>query len=501
MSHFAVQALFFNAICAQYGYSFHILAIKYFVSYPKARFMASYDLFHKDIYIARRERLLKSVDSGLLLIMGNNDSPMNYKDNIYQFRQDSNFLYFFGLAEPQMAATLDTASGEVVLYGYDYTIDDIVWVGPTKSLLDKANQVGVSKVKSIADLKSDLERAKEVHYLPSYRDDRTIFLSEAMGKSVAEIKQGHSDSLIKAVISQRSIKSSEEVAEMEKAVNITRKMHLEAMRATRVGRYEYEVVAEITRKYKRAHTELAYPVIFSVNGQTLHNHSHANLMQDGQIVLNDSGASNSMFYAGDITRVIPVNGRFSSQQKEIYDIVLEMETSVIDSLKAGDLYQDHHIASNKVMLSGLRDLGLVKGDVEEMSALGVGGLFMPHGLGHMIGLDVHDMEDLGEDLVGYSTEVSRPQQLGLKSLRLARRLEEGFVLTVEPGIYFIPELINKYKAEKQFVDFVDYGKLESYLSFGGIRIEDNVHVSSNGGVILGNPIPKTTAEVEQAYRG
>lgn len=463
--------------------------------------MAAYHLFSPEIYTQRRTALMNSIDSGIILIMGNNEMPMNYKDNIYHFRQDSSFLYYFGINQPSMAATMNVDTGEVILYGYDYTIDDIIWVGPSKSLEDKGHMVGVKKTKPISQLASDLASVGgSVRYLPPYRHDRVIFLSEVLGSSIQEIQNGADAQLRGAVVAQRSIKSAEEVEQLSQAVDITREMHLAAMRSTRPGKYEYEVVADITRQYKRNNTELAYPIIFSVNGQTLHNHYHGNLMKTGQLALNDSGASNSMMYAGDITRTIPVSGQFTTKQKEIYNIVLEMETSVIDNMKVGDLYRDHHIASNRLMLSKFKDLGLVRGDVDEMSAAGVGGLFMPHGLGHMIGLDVHDMEDFGEQHVGYRPGLERSSQLGLKSLRLGKELEDGFVITVEPGIYFIPELIAKWKAEGTHAEFINYQKLEDYLDFGGIRIEDDILITSNGSKVLGKPIPKTVEEVEDAFR-
>lgn len=332
--------------------------------------------------------------------------------------------------------------------------------------------------------------------MPPYRADNAIKLNEWLGLSVSTLKESASKELIKAVVDLRSVKSAEEVIEMEEAVNITREMHIAAIQATGSGKMEYEVVSRI---YERLHyfgAELAYPVIFSANGQTLHNHYHGNKLEAGRIVINDSGAENLMCYAGDITRTIPVSNTFSQRQKEIYNLVLKMEKSSIEALKPGLQYREVHLNANRIMLEGLSGLGIVNGDIEEMLHLGVGGLFMPHGLGHMIGLDVHDMEDLGENYVGYRDGLERSTQLGLKSLRLARELEAGFTLTVEPGIYFIPELIDKWKAENKFTDFVNYQMLESYKDFGGVRIEDNVLITSGGSEVLGNPIPKEVDEIE-----
>jgi Xaa-Pro aminopeptidase len=273
-------------------------------------------------------------------------------------------------------------------------------------------------------------------------------------------------------------------------------MHIAAMRATQVGKKEYEIVAELYGTAKRLGGELAYPAILSINGQTLHNHYHGNELTSGRLVLNDSGVELEMGYCGDITRTFPVDKKFTQQQREIYEIVLEMEELVIESLKPGIQYRDCHIASNRLMLNKFKDLGIVNGDVEEMLEAGVGGMFMPHGLGHMIGLDVHDMEDLGEKFVGYNKDIERSAQMGLKSLRLAKELAEGFVITVEPGIYFIPQLIDKLKADKQYLDFVNYDKLEQYRDFGGIRIEDDILITKDGYQVLGEHIPKTVAEIE-----
>jgi len=307
-------------------------------------------------------------------------------------------------------------------------------------------------------------------------------------------------SLIQAVIAQRSIKTAEEILQMTEAVNITRQMHITAMKSTSVGKMEYEVVGKILETMHAHNAELSYPVIFSVNGQTLHNHYHGNKMQAGQLAINDSGCETEMGYAGDITRTIPVSGKFTQKQKDIYETVLEMEISSIENLKPNLKYRDVHLHANKILLTNLKSLGLVTGNVEDMLTQGVGGLFMPHGLGHMIGLDVHDMEALGENHVGYRDGLERSTQLGLKSLRLAKELEAGHVLTVEPGCYFIPELITKYKAEGKFKEFVNYSKLEDYLDFGGVRIEDNVLITESGYEILGEAIPKTIDEVEEIMK-
>lgn len=454
-------------------------------------------LFESSVYTARRAALRAAVGTGTILLLGNEEAPMNYEHNIYRFRQDSSFLYFFGLNMPGLYATINCDTGEEVIYGHEYTMEDIIWVGPQPhSLADYAAMVGISTVKSLRD--TTWVSSGPIHYLPPYRHLNTIKLSQWLSTSVSEVSTGASTTLIEAVIEQRSIKSAAEVAEMEKAVNVSRAMHITAMQSISHGKMEYESVSEIYRTAKSQNCYLAYPAIFSINGQTLHNHHHHNRMVDGRLVINDSGAENDMCYAGDITRTMPVSGTFTSKQQDIYNIVLDMEVSSIAALKPGLPYRDVHVNSNKIMLNSLKELGLLRGDVEEMSAAGVGGLFMPHGLGHMIGLDVHDMEDLGEDRVGYGPHYQRSTQLGLKSLRLARELQTGFVITVEPGIYFIPELIEKWKAEGLHKNFVNYDVLEGYYDFGGIRIEDDVLITDDGSRTLGAPIPKTVQEVEEA---
>ncbi|MDA9773438.1 aminopeptidase P family protein [Saprospiraceae bacterium] len=452
-------------------------------------------IFSSNTYKERRASLRTKVDSGIIFITGNTESPMNYRDNIYRFRQDSNFRYFFGIDLPNLHAMIDCDTGEEIIFGNEYTMEDIIWIGPHEALSSMAEKVGVSKVEGLSSIPNYINSTKKVHYTTPYRHDNMIYLASLLGLNIAALEHNVSEKLIKSIVDIRSYKTEEEIEQMDNAVNITRAMHLSAMRHTRPGKFEYEVVAQIRRKHLLHHAELAYPVIFSVNGQTLHNHHHGNKMSAGQLVLNDSGAENLYGYAGDITRTFPVNGKFSQKQKEIYSLVLKMEKDSISALKPGIKYKDIHVSSNKIMLEGMKDLGIVSGDVEEMVQAGVGGLFMPHGLGHMIGMDVHDMEDLGEKYVGYREGLERSTQLGLKSLRLARELEEGFVLTVEPGIYFIPELIDKMKAENKFASFVNYEKLEDYKDFGGIRIEDDILITAEGHKVLGNYIPKEIDEI------
>lgn len=457
-------------------------------------------MFSVQTYTERRNALKKAVGSGLILIMGNEEAPMNYHDNTYRFRQDSNFLYFFGISHAGLAAIIDVDSGEEIIFGHEFTMDDIIWVGPQPTLAEQARMVGVYRTEEPSKLSEKLKKSSKVHFTPPYRFDNMIRMSEWLGIPATQLKEKASVELIKGIVAIRSIKTAEEIVQMEDAVNITREMHITAMQLTAAGKKEYEIAAAIHAKAREGGGDLAYPIIFSVNGQTLHNHYHGNTMTEGRLVINDSGAENTMFYAGDITRTIPVGKRFTEKQKEIYNLVLKMETESIAALRPNIQYREIHLSANRIMLEGMKDLGFLKGDVDEMLAEGVQGLFMPHGLGHAIGLDVHDMEDLGEKYVGYRDGLERSTQLGLKSLRLAKELEVGYVLTVEPGIYFIPELIDKWKSENKFTNFVNYSKLDAYRDFGGVRIEDNCLVTESGSKTLGNPIPKTVEEVE-AFRG
>ena len=457
-------------------------------------------MFRPTTYTNRRNQLKKQFNSGILLFPGNMDSPMNYKDNIYHFRQDSTFLYFFGIDQPGLITVMDIDQDECILFGNELTVDDIVWLGQHASIKELASKVGITDTRPTKELQGYLKKAssssKPIHYLPPYRAEKKIRLHQWLEIPVNEVDGKASMTLTKAVIGLRSIKTAEEIVEMEKAVNTTAEMHLLSMKNAKPGILESELTGMVHGKAISDGGDLAYPIILTVNGQTLHNHYHGNVLKSGQLLLGDFGAATSMHYAGDITRTFPVDPVFTNRQKEIYEIVLKSEVESIASLKPGITYRSVHLEAARIIAEGLRDLGLMKGDMNAAVAAGAHALFFPHGLGHMIGLDVHDMEDLGEDLVGYDETVKRSDQFGLAYLRLGRELKNGFVITVEPGIYFIPELIDQWKAEGKFKDFLNYDKIESYKDFGGIRIEDNVLINESGHQILGNPIPKSVEEVE-----
>ncbi|MGD9489099.1 MAG: aminopeptidase P family protein [Calditrichaceae bacterium] len=459
-------------------------------------------MFEAKIYSNRRNQLKKQVKSGVLLFLGNDESPMNYPDNAYTFRQDSSFLYYWGLESPGLAAVIDLDENREILFGYDFTVDDTVWMGPQPSLTDRAALAGVKEAKPSTKLdeyiRGAIKSGRRVHFLPPYRAENRLRLSKLTGIRPDTLNHYVSEELIRAVVGQRSVKADEETEQIEKAHDIAYQMQTTAMKMTRPGLYERDIVGAMTGIANAMGSGISFPVIFSIHGETLHNHHHENKMSDGNLVVNDSGAESILHYASDITRTFPVNGKFSERQKEIYSIVLNAQMSAIDAIRPGVLYRDVHLMAAKVIAGGLKDLGLMKGDTDEAVKNGAHALFFPHGLGHMMGLDVHDMEDLGENYVGYDESVTRSKQFGLAYLRLAKKLIAGNVLTVEPGIYFIPELIRQWKAEKKLVKFLNYDKIESYIGFGGIRIEDDVLVTESGRRVFGKPIPKTIDEVEAA---
>lgn len=457
-------------------------------------------MFDAKIYRHRRDRLKKQLKSGLILFTGNEESPMNYAANVYPFRQDSSFLYFFGLDTPGLAAVIDVEGDKEILFGEDVSVEDIVWMGDIPSIKERARKAGLKNTAPLKDLedvlKTALQQGKKIHYLPPYRPETALKIEEFLGIHHGLAKEYCSKELIKAIVTQRSVKIKEEIEEMEKAHQVTYEMHTAAMKMTKPGLYEREIVGKIEGISFSNGCGLAFPTILTINGQILHNPYHGNILKEGRLIVNDSGAESEMHYAADITRTFPVTGKFTPQQKDIYEIVLEAQIKAIKSIKPGVRFRNIHIKAAKIMAAGLKELGLIKGDVNEAVKAGAHALFFPHGLGHMVGLDVHDMEDLGEEFVGYDERTKRSKQFGLSHLRFARELHPGFVMTVEPGIYFIPALIDKWRAEKKLRRFINYEKVNKYRDFGGIRIEDNVLVTKTGSRVLGMSIPKTVEEIE-----
>jgi len=458
-------------------------------------------MFPKKTYIDRRKKLKVKFDSGILLFLGNEESPMNYADNPYKFRQDSNFLYYWGLDEPALAAVIDIDNNEEIIFGDDVSLNDIIWMGPQPSIQEKAEEVGVEKTKPWEELPGYLKSDREIHYLPPYRGEQTITLSQMMNVDPTAVEFNASEKLIKAVVSQREKKTDEEILQIETAVDLAAQMHIAVMQMLEPGMYEHEACGAMEGIVLASDSRLSFPPIFSVDGETLHNHYHGNQVKAGEILINDSGAESELHYASDITRTVPVSGKFTSRQKDIYQIVLNANKKAIKASRPGVKNKDVHLQAAREIASGLKDLGLMKGDIDQAVQEGAHALFFPHGLGHMLGLDVHDMEALGEKYVGYDEEIQRSDQFGLSALRLGKKLEPGFVVTTEPGIYFIPELIDRWKEDGKHEAFINYQKVEEYKDFGGIRIEDDILITEKDQRVLGMPIPKEIDEVERICQG
>ncbi len=443
---------------------------------------------------------MAALEGGLVLLPGNTEAAMNYKHNTYPFRQDSTFLYYIGIDHPGLAAVLDVDSGETILFGDNPTLEEAVWTGPKPTLEEMGARAGISAIKTLGQLSACLNRARsknrKIHFLPPYRDSVRLNLVSWLEIPPEEVTRRVSKELIQAVVRQRSRKSEMELEEIESALEVTREMHLIAMDQTRPGMKEAMVAGRMEGLARSKGRLLAYPVIFTIRGEVLHNTWHENKMVSGALVLNDSGAESANHYASDITRTFPVTGTFSPLQKDFYELVLSMQTAAMKQCRPGIPYRDVHLAAVRVMIEGLVNLGLMQGDPEEALAAGAHTLFFPHGLGHMLGLDVHDMENLGEDFVGYDHEFRRDHNLGLEVLRFGRKLETGFVVTVEPGLYFIPALMDRWQAEGRGKEFIVFRRLTSHRTFGGIRIEDDIIITDTGCRVLGPPIPKTVSEIE-----
>lgn len=457
----------------------------------------------KDTYIRRRATLKREMGSGLLLFLGNNEVGMNYADNTYRFRQDSSFLYFFGLDYAGLAAVIDIDNDTEIVFGNELTIDDIVWTGTQPTLSEKASAVGISKMMPLSNLKGyidkSLSKGQTVHFLPPYRGDHSVWLWELLGiEPIAQMAMA-SATLIKAIVAQRNHKDEEEIQAIEESVDLSTKMHLAAYRMVRPGVHESQVAAAVEEVACRNGNVLAFPTIATVQGQVLHNHGFIHQLKEGDIFLLDAGAETKEHYAGDLSSSMPVSERFTDRQAEVYNIHLESFYAAVDKLKPGVPFREAHIAAATKIAEGMKRLGLMKGDPAEAAEIGAYAMFFPCGLGHMMGLDVHDMENLGEQYVGYADGMEKSKQFGFKSLRLARPLEPGFVFTVEPGIYFIPELMDKWRAEHLFEDFICYDRLDAWRNFTGLRNELNYLITSTGARLLGHiKKPMTIEEVYEA---
>lgn len=454
-------------------------------------------MFDKNIYIQRRKLLKNYLKTGIILLPGNSNSPMCCQDNCYPFIQDSIFSYFFGINEPNFVGVIDVDNDKDYIFAKDFTLDDIIWMGPQKLFKDLVEEVGVYNFIDIDNLKNFLTNInKKIHYVNPYRDDIKLLLANILSINPFDIAKFSSLELTKSIIKLRSIKSKEEISEIEKAVNITRKMHLEAMTVAKAGMKEYEVTAAVEAICKKYNAYPSFHTICTINGEILHNHSQNNILKNGDLLLLDCGAKSESGYCGDMTSVFPISGTFTKEQTTFYNILIKMFETAEKEIKPYITYKEVHLKVSKILLEELKKLNLVKGEINDLIENGIYGLFMPHGLGHMLGLDVHDMENLGEDLVGYDETCQRSNLMGLKSLRLAKKLEPGFVFTIEPGIYFIPELIKKWKSENKFIEYLNYNEIEKLSGKIGMRYEGNYVITENGSKRLGEPMPRTINEIE-----
>lgn len=467
-------------------------------------------MFSKEVYARRRQTLVaKMADSaaegkrGIALFIGNTEAPAQYKDNCYKFRQDSTWLYFFGIDQPLYAAIIDLDNGNETIFANDVEIGDIIWMGPQPSVASIAASVGVEKSAPYTDLNAAvakvLAEGRPVHFVKPSRYYNTMKIASLLGCGTDEVAGRFSLALTKAIISMRLVKEDCEIEAIDDACNLGYEMHTVARNSIVPGIIEQEIVGKMDGVTLSKSWGVSFPTILTQHGETLHNHLHDKIIEPGKLMVIDAGAESNVHYASDFTRTYPTSGKFTAKQREIYQIVCDCNEFAFSITRPGISYREVHLKTMHLMLEELRALDIVRGDVQDMVEAGIAGLFMPHGLGHNMGLDVHDMEDYGENYVGYDDDQSRSPQLGLGSLRMARKLVPGNVITDEPGIYFIPALIEKWKSEKTDQGFVNYSKLESYYDFGGIRLEDDVLVTADGARRLGKErLPISPDDVEAA---
>lgn len=460
-------------------------------------------MFSKETYVNRRATLRTLLKDGIVLLFGNNDSPMNYPSNCYHFRQDSTFLYYFGLKRDGLAAVIDVENGSETLYGNDIDIDDIVWFGKTDSVADMAAQSGVAHSAPMKELEKAVDAARKsgrrIHFIPPYRDDIKIQIMDLLGIHPYKQTEQASHDLIMAVVKQRMSKEPQEIEQIEKACAIGYKMHTTAIRMNRPGQIE-KVIAGTIDGIARAYGASSFPTILSQHGEIQHGVPSTRALERGRLMVCDAGAETPEGYSSDNTRTSPVGGKYSQRQREIYSIVEACHDHVLEVAKPGVAWFDVHMSVARLMTVKLQELGLMKGDVDESVKAGAHAMFFVHGLGHAMGLDVHDMESLGQTNLGFDDEYRpRLDQFGTKSLRFGRRLQENFVMTDEPGIYFIPALIDQWKAEKHCAEFLNYDKIETYKDFGGIRIEDDVLVTKDGCRFIGKELIPYHPDDVEAY--
>lgn len=460
-------------------------------------------MFNKEIYVERRERLAQKMEKGLLLFLGNGIASYNYPNNDYQFRQDSTFLYLFGLDCEGLAAVMDIDGGRTIIFGDELTIDDIIWTGVQPTIAEKASDVGVSDTRPMGELSKYLQAAmasgQSIHFVPPYRGHTILWFQELLGVPVVTSPaeayvSGKSVAcpsleLCYNLADMRNHKAPEEIAEIEEAIDMTVEMHETIKRLARPGVTEKELHAAAMEVTLRRGAYYSFPPICTTHGETLHNHGYIHTLRDGDMLLFDAGIEGGMHYAGDLTTTIPVNGTFSERQQAVYDILMKTYRQAAGMIRPGITYRDCHVAAWASIAEGMKTLGLMKGDSMEAAEAGAVALFMPHGLGHMMGLDVHDMENYGEVHVGYPRGAQKDPRFGFASLRLGRELEPGFVFTVEPGIYFIPDLIDQWASAKKFEEYFNYEELKKWKNFGGMRNEEDYLITSDGARRLGPAKP------------
>ena len=454
-----------------------------------------------ETYRQRRGKLREALEGGVVLWLGNALQPRTYPANTYPFRQNSSFLYYAGLSDPDLAVLSWVEEERDVLFATPLTIDDIIWDGPLPTAEERASLAGIGETAPLADLGSTLEDLRKkgvtIHYLAPFQADAVARMADLLGVQPSAVAAGESMPLKRVVVDHRLHKSDEEIAEIENALEVTSRMYAAAMGITRPGLLEMQVHGAMQGVALADDRHQCFQPIVTVRGQILHNETYRGTLEAGQLLMMDSGAESPSGYASDITRVVPVSGTFTRKQRDLYDIVHAMQTGAIEGARPGVTNLELHLGAARTCASGLKDLGLMKGDPGAAVEAGAHAMFFPHGLGHMLGLDVHDMEDLG-DIVGYGEGVERSTQFGLGFLRMARTLEPGFVFTIEPGIYFVPALIDKWRSEGLHTDFIAYDRVEEFRDFGGMRIEDDVLVTQEGHRVLGPHIASTADEVEAA---
>lgn len=462
-------------------------------------------LFSKSTYVERRNELKKLVGSGLIVLFGNNDSPANYPSNTYKFRQDSSFLYYFGLHRNGLVGVIDVDNDREYLVGDEIDIEDIVWYGSVTSVAEMAEMTGVARTAAMRELPAIVESAKaqgeEVHFLPPYRFDNQIQIMDLLGIHPSQQKAVASLKLIAAVVKMRTTKTEEEIAELERAAEIGYEMHTTAMRLCRPGITEQYIGGMVDGIANAYGCMVSFQTIATQHGEVMHGNPSPAKLEAGRLMLVDAGAETNENYCSDNTRTTPVSGVFTQKQKDIYNIVVECHDHVLEVAKPGVKWWDVHFAVCRIITERLQQLGLMKGDVEESLKAGAHAMFLPHGLGHSMGMDVHDMEGLGQVYVGFDNEVRPSTQFGTNALRFGRRLQKGFVITDEPGIYFIPALIDDWKKNGTNAQFLNFDKIDEYRDFGGIRIEDDVLITDEGCRFIGSKrIPYHVEDVEEFMR-